>query len=148
MLKDVNSNPFNAVALVALAAMFTGNVAPGQSNPVAAKMDVTFIRGGISYEASILVNGIWHPDFTGWNDKFASDETTKIPNIATSLSFPLDPSGINITAAEVNAYEDALHVGAGRIGEPTWSYNCHGHSTGLGFWINSDLSELIAVEIR
>ena len=59
------------------------------------------------------------------------------PNYQCDPSDPAKPCCIKfITAAEVNAYWDARYVGATRIGGPTWSENCHGHSTGLGYWIN------------
>jgi len=143
MPKNINSNPFKtvAVALFAVAMLFAEGVALGQPNPVTRTMRVDFVRNGVEDYEIVAVDGCWFPDYPNWNDKVASDGA-KIANIATSLSFPCGTK--NITTGEVNDYEDAQNIGGGRIGEPTWSYNCHGHSTGLNYWINENLTTLIA----
>jgi hypothetical protein len=40
-----------------------------------------------------------------------------------------------ITADMVNDFWDDYFDGAERVGEPTWALNCHGYSTGLGYWV-------------
>jgi hypothetical protein len=105
----------------------------------------------------ISVPGLWHPGFSNWNGKFTKSgpvaihpasgqmEKPRIGNVDTSMTFHGDPTHIclpgacpikNITVAEVNAYWNVRYAGATRIGEPTWSHNCHGHSTGLNYWVN------------
>ena len=153
MSRKIYPNPIKTAALVliACAILFTENIVGGQSNPVTGRRSVDFIRNGVHHQETIDVDGVWNPNYSGWNGKFASDGITKIANVDTSLTFPIDPisptnpNGKNITAAEVNAFWDAHYYPADRIGEPTWDENCHGHSTGLGFWINDGLSALITV---
>ena len=128
------------IAFFALAVLLPGSVAWGQqqTNPVGAMKVVNFIRNGVEMQATIVIpNALWNPSYQGWNGRFSSSGT-RIANLSTNLAFPIDPGGANITAAEVNAYWDSKRSGATRIGEPTWSMNCHGFATGLGYWIQED----------
>ena len=147
-----------AVALFVLAFLLPGSIAWGQNptlNPVIGKIDVWFVRNGVECSVKVDVPGTWdpNPNIPNWNGKFTVNgptgiitasgqmEKPRIGNVNTSLTFPITQNGWNITAAEVNASWDdyycvGLPGGAQRIGEPTWEYNCHGHSTDLGYWVN------------
>gem|GEM_PF-3008033 len=138
-----------AVALFAIAMLLPGSVAWGQ-NPVIGDRIVSFVRGGTPLQETVEVPGVWVPALQPWNGKFTVNgptavhpvsgqmEKPRIENVDTNLTFPIDPGGLNITAAEVNAYWDVVFASATRIGGPSWSQNCHGHSTGLGYWINGN----------
>lgn len=102
-------------------------------NPITGKMTVKFIRGGVPQEEVVDVDGIWVVLFPQWNGRSTVNGKRRITNMDTSVTFPCGVSGI--TANEVNAYWDTYYNGAIRIGNPTWNCNCHGHSTGLGYWV-------------
>ena len=153
MLKKINLNQFKIVtiALFACIVLFCPAVALGQNptqNPHTSPMIVQYVRNGIPVSTMIDVPGVWSPGLQPWNGKFTVNgptsihpvsghlEKPRIANVATNLTFPIDPGGLNITATEVNAFWDMHYANATRIGEPTWSQNCHGHSTGLGYWVN------------
>lgn len=163
MTKIINPKLFKIANLVlfAFVVLLAAETAWGQTtptNPVTGKFEVHFIRNGVKGSEKINVPGLWVPLYQPWNGKFTVNGPTKlhpasgqmekprIPNATVNLTFHGSPGHHcgpgtcpmkNITAAEINAYWDARNVGSTRIEEPTWSMNCHGHSTGLGYWVNN-----------
>jgi len=76
------------------------------------------------------------PANTGWNNRNTQNGNKKIENSVMTVSFPIAvPGGSSITSAKINACWDDYYSGATRIGEPSWDMNCHGYSTGLGYWV-------------
>lgn len=129
--------------------LFANSALAQQQNPVPiAFEDVTFMENGLILIATVTFDDVhWVPGNTGWNGQKTS-LGSEIENVDTSgITFPV--TGINflgysftITAAKVNdAWDDIYQVGTigyntvTRISEPSWEMNCHGYSTGLGFWV-------------
>jgi hypothetical protein len=104
------------------------------SNPYVDQTTIAISVNGVNYGAVVLVDGCWTPANNNWNGRF-TQAGNKIANVNTTLTFPITIGGQIITAAHVNAYWDTQFPSASRIGEPTWSFNCYGHSTGLGYWV-------------
>jgi hypothetical protein len=84
-----------------------------------------------------------------WNGKFTKEDNEPISNSVTGdLTFPvlaiLHYNGqrflITITAADVDRYYDEekypVTGGYTKISGASMAMNCHGFSTGLGYWIN------------
>jgi hypothetical protein len=97
-------------------------------------MDVVFTESGQNYSVAVPVDGCWKPANNNWNGR-VTNAGNKIENVNTTLSFPINFNSHIITAEKVNAYWDTQFPTASRIGDPTWSFNCYGHSTGLGYWV-------------
>jgi hypothetical protein len=87
----------------------------------------------------------------GWNGKF-SEEGNRLSNAESAgLTFPLpayefeDESGVthsvSVTEADVNRYYEfemfTSAKGYTRISDASLVMNCHGYSTGLGYWMDS-----------
>jgi hypothetical protein len=104
------------------------------SNPYVGSMLVCFSENGTDYGIVVPVDGCWKPANDNWNGRFTK-VGNKIENVNTTLTFPINIDNTTITAAKVNAYWDTQFPDASRIGGPTWSFNCYGHSTGLGYWV-------------
>ncbi|MDR1478199.1 MAG: hypothetical protein LBJ00_04590 [Planctomycetaceae bacterium] len=106
-------------------------------NPVMATMDVLFKDGGNDQCVTVLLDGLWLPANSGWDNR-NTKAGSKIEHVDTTCSFPLNQGGFTITADKVNAYWDAQYLSATRIGEPGWASNCYGYSTGLGYWVQKN----------
>jgi len=165
MSKNTRRNLFiiAAVAFFACATPFTIDVALGQMppNPTESIKYVRFIRDGNVRVARVVIpNSLWLAEREPWNGRYTVHGIRcfftgqmvpqRIENAVINLTFSCGTSTCgacgacdpnlhgtgDVTAAEINAYWDARMSGATRIGEPTWARNCHGHATGLGYWIN------------
>jgi hypothetical protein len=147
----LNSLKTVAVILFMLAIFFPSSVAYGQqqTNPARTEMVIYFVRNGVEDQEAVTASALWLPTRNPWNDRFASNGTTRIENVAEQVvpnaepvfAFPAGTK--KITTDEVNVFFDNYYSGSQRIGEPTWNENCHGHSTRLGYWVNR-LNTLIA----
>jgi hypothetical protein len=167
MLKKIAENSFKTIpiVLVALAMLSIGSTAWGQTrNPVASPLrlqaTIMVTINGVSadrnvfvdvpclhYESSNYPNGTWNGKFTtfGYPPQPLSNSDT------SGLAYPLQGliSSLNmvvpVTADNGNAFWDAYYTPRGftRIGaEPDLTQNCHGYSTGVGYWLNDIYTKL------
>lgn len=104
-------------------------------------------NGEVRHEPVFIADCVWDPECDPWNGKFTRTGGNRVPNCNIPMDFPVGLEDENtggiivVTTAMVNAYRDDYMTNrfrtfydppdtifVRRISNPTWSYNCHGHS--------------------
>ncbi|MDR1480748.1 MAG: hypothetical protein LBJ00_17625 [Planctomycetaceae bacterium] len=112
-----------------------------QSNSV--YKNITPVTAACNYYDATDTTGTWNNKFTSKGKRLTNGETQ-------NLTFPLpsfeykDDSGtkhsVNVTAADVDRYYEyekfTAANGYTKISGASLAMNCHGYSTGLGYWMD------------
>ncbi|GHT42918.1 hypothetical protein FACS189443_6400 [Planctomycetales bacterium] len=155
MQKKTNLHLFKTVAITffVVATLFTNSMAFGQNpswQPIGVYVRVGFLNpsGGMSYvNAQVSSESCFHysPGTLAAGHSWAGYTTSSGTELAHIRSGGLTYGFLriinsvihNVTASDVDAFwECAIFAGYDKISGASLSKNCHGHSTGVGYWLN------------
>ena len=154
MAKNVCLQPYFKTVTIALFAFAACNIAWGQ-NPSQASIQVYVrvafpkIGGGFDYVDEVVPSETcfhYRPgalssghSWTGYTTNKGS-QLSHVRTGGLSYGFWRSVGGVmhQVTASDVDRFwEAAIYGGYDKISGASLSWNCHGHSTGVGYWLNA-----------
>ena len=100
-------------------------------------ISVNFI---VDYYNSSDTAGTWNGKYTSTNNKRLSNGITSgISYSSKTYSVTEGPNTYTgtLASADVDRYWDSCYVGYTKVSNASVAQNCHGYSTGVGYWLDS-----------